>query len=198
VRTAVFLRFFVVVLTVALVPTMAAAGEWHVKLDPESTRISFTLKATMHTVTGTSQLASGVLVIDPETGSVSGEIVVDAASTDTGNTARDKKMHGKVLLSADHPRIVFRPDHLEGTLSGGSPKRVTLVGEFELLGNPHQINLPLDIRVDGSRFEASADFQVPYVEWGLKDPRTFVLRVAKEVQVRVAAKGKIISEDSAE
>jgi polyisoprenoid-binding protein YceI len=191
VRTGVFLRYLAVVLTVGLVPTIAAAGEWHVKLDPESTHISFTLKATMHTVTGTSQLASGVLVIDPETGSVSAEIVVDAASTDTGNTGRDKKMHGKVLLSTGHSQIVFRPDHFEETLSAGSNTGVTLVGEFELLGKSHPISIPLDIRIDGSHFEATAEFPVPYVEWGLEDPSTFVLRVAKEVQIRVTAEGTI-------
>lgn len=197
-RNTLFPRYFAVVLTVVLVPIIAGAGEWRVELDPESTQISFTLKATMHTVDGTSQLASGVLVIDPETGSVSGEIVVKSASAETGNNGRDKKMHGKVLLSAKHPQIAFRPDHLEGPLSTDSDARVMMTGEFELLGESHRIGIPLDIHVDGSRFEAAADFTVPYVEWGLKDPSTFVLRVAKEVRIRVAAEGTITVADGDE
>ena len=140
---------------------------------------------------GTAQLASGSLVIDPETGAVVvAKIVVDAASADTGNNGRDRKMHGKVLRSKDHPRIVFRPNHVNGTLRRGFDTHgVTLVGDFELLGKPHQISVPLDIRIDGSHFEAVVEFSVPYVEWGLEDPSTFVLRVAKEVQVQVITEG---------
>ncbi|MCJ7754614.1 MAG: hypothetical protein MUP13_08620, partial [Thermoanaerobaculales bacterium] len=64
---------------VALAPAQVRAAEWRVDLDPERTQVTFTLKATLHTVDGTAQLASGSLVIDPETGAVAGEIVVDAA-----------------------------------------------------------------------------------------------------------------------
>ncbi len=78
-----------------------------------------------------------------------------------------------------------------GLSTAGSNTGVTLVGEFELLGKSHPISIPLDIRIDGSHFEATAEFSVPYVEWGLKDPSTFVLRVAKEVQIRVTAEGTI-------
>ena len=190
-NAAVLYRCLAVALALAVAPSSGAAGEIRVDLDPELTRVSFTLKATLHTVEGTAQLASGSLVIDPETSAVAGEIVVDAASTDTGNTGRDKKMHGKVLLSAGHPQIVFRPTHLEGSLSNGAKTGITLVGDIELLGEPHQISIPLDIRIDGSHFEATAEFSVPYVEWGLEDPSTFVLRVAKGVQVRVTAEGTI-------
>lgn len=175
----------------ALASVPVQAAEWRVDLDPERTHLAFTLKATMHTVEGTAQLTSGSLVINPGTGAVAGQIVVDAATADTGNGGRDKKMHGKVLVSANHPRIVFRPDRFEGNLSPGSNTGVVLAGEFELLGKSHQISVPLDIRIDGSHFEANAEFTVPYVEWGLEDPSTFVLRVAKEVRVRVTADGTI-------
>jgi len=195
VSAVVLFRRLAVALTIVGAPLPASAGEWRVDLDPQQTQISFTLKATMHTVDGTAQLASGSLVIDPETGAVAGEIMVNAATADTGNNGRDKKMHGKVLLSKDHPRIVFRPDHLTGALAAGSNTGIILVGEFELMGTSHPISVPLDIRIDGSHFEATADFPVPYVEWGLKDPSTFVLRVAKEVQVRVTAEGTITPVD---
>ena len=170
--------------------SVSAAG-WQVDLDSGRTKISFTLKATMHTVNGTANLASGSLVIDPETGAVGGEIVIDASSAETGNGSRDKKMHKKVLVSGDHPRIVLRPARIEGSLNKGSNTRVELVGNLELVGTPHPITIPLDIRIDGSSFTATAEFTVPYAAWGLKDPSTFVLRVAKEVTVRVTTEGTI-------
>lgn len=193
---ALLYRRFAVALAIVGASTLAFGGEWRVDLDPEQTRLSLTLKATLHTVDGTARLTSGWLVIDPETGAAAGEIVVDAASTDTGNASRDKKMHGKVLLSAEHPQIVFRPDHFQGNISPGSNTGVVLAGEFELLGKAHRISVPLDIRIDGSHFEATAEFPVPYVEWGLKDPSTFVLKVAKAVQVRISSEGTITGENA--
>jgi len=179
-----------------LVPaaSVSAAG-WQVDLDPERTTVSFTLKATMHTVHGTANLATGSLVIDPDSGAVDGEIVIDAPSTETGNGSRDKKMHAKVLVSGEHPLIVLRPQQIQGNLTAGPDSTVTLVGDLELLGTPHPVTIPLDIRIDGSSFTATAEFTVPYAAWGLKDPSTFVLRVAKEVRVQVATEGTIKIED---
>jgi len=190
-RKTALVHCLALTLIVAMAAAPASAAGWQVDLDPARTKVSFTLKATMHTVHGSAELASGSLVIDPDTGAVDGEIVIDAPSAETGNGSRDKKMHGKVLLSGDHPRIALRPERLEGELTAGPNLTVTLVGDLELLGTSHPISIPLDIRIDGSSFTATAEFTVPYVAWGLKNPSTFVLRVAKEVQVQVAAEGTI-------
>ena len=178
----------------AAVAAPASASEWKVDLDPERTSVSFALKATMHTVHGTAKLSSGSLVIDPETGAASGEIVIDAPSAETGNGSRDKKMHRKVLVSGEHTRIVLRPKRLEGKLTRGHNTTVTVVGELELLGTPHPVTIPLDLLIEDSSFTASAEFTVPYAAWGLEDPSTFVLRVAKEVRVQVTTEGTLATE----
>jgi len=188
-------RCLVAAALVAVAPVQAPAAEWHVDLDPARTQVTFTLKATLHTVDGSARLASGSLVIDTDTGTVSGEIVIDAASTGTGNSGRDKKMHGKVLQSHEYPRIVLKPQSIEGPITSGQATEVVLTGELFVLDSPHPITIPLALRIEDTRFSAEAEFTVPYVEWGLEDPSTFVLKVAKEVQVRVTTEGTITVDD---
>jgi hypothetical protein len=68
---------------------------------------------------------------------------------------------------------------------------------MEILGQAHEITIPLKIQIVDDRFTATGDFEVPYVTWGLTDPSTFVLRVAKVVTVSTSAEGTIrISGDS--
>ena len=183
-------RLLFAMLAIAL-GSNAPATELTVELDPENTLVSFRLKATLHSVHGTAKATSGSLALDIETGEMTGEVVIDAVSAETGNKKRDKKMHSKVLRSAEHSRIVLRPRRLDGDFATSGPSDVTLLGDMVLLGQPHEISIPLQVEIVDDRFTASAVFEIPYVEWGLEDPSTFVLRVAKEVQVTVEARGSV-------
>jgi len=182
-------------LGLVLCAAASSAAEWRIEVDPLRANVSFTLKATMHSVHGTAAATSGGFSVDPDTGAATGEIVIDATSADTGNGSRDKKMHRKVLVTADNPLIVFRIRRLEGHLALEGASEVTLHGEIEILGQPHEIAIPLRVEINGGGFTAHAEFEIPYVEWGLKDPSTFILRVAKEVQVVIEAEGTIIIVD---
>lgn len=172
-----------------------AASELHIDLDPQLTVISFRLQATLHSVHGSAALAAGSLSLNTENGAMYGAVKIDATTAETGNKKRDKKMHGKVLLTADHPEIVLRARRLEGELAPQGASDVTLHGEIEILGQSHEIGIPSHIEIDDEHFTASFEFEVPYVDWGLEDPSTFVLRVAKVVQVNVEAVGTIVMID---
>ena len=165
----------------------ASGAQIQVHLPPESATVDFTLKATMHTVHGTATLESAEFTIDTETGAASGEAVVTSASADTDNGKRDKKMHSKVLLSSEHPLIVIRAERIEGPLVLEGTSEITLVGTMELIGAEHPVRIPMTVTIDGDTASVEATLQVPYVEWGLKDPSTFILRVGKEVPVTVKA-----------
>jgi polyisoprenoid-binding protein YceI len=69
------------------------------ELDATVTTIEFTFGATLHTVDGTLHAKEGTIHIDPEAGTASGRIVIDATSAKTGNDRRDRKMHEKILES---------------------------------------------------------------------------------------------------
>lgn len=178
-------------LTLLALATPLTAGELQIELDPELTSISFRLQATLHSVHGRAALTAGSLVLNTESGSMTGAVTIDATTAETGNKKRDKKMHAKVLRSAEHSRVVLRPHRLDGDLATAGASDVVLLGKMEILGQSHDIAIPLHIEIENSRFTADGSFEVPYVEWGLEDPSTFVLRVAKVVEITVEATGTI-------
>ncbi len=184
------MRYFRTVSPILLAAVLATAGflgaqDRMLQIDPARTTVEFTLGAVLHTVHGTFHLASGRMSFDPATGRAAGELVVDAASGQTGNDSRDKKMHSSVLESARFPRIVFQPDRVEGAVAGQGVSKVQLHGWFEIHGERHEMLVPLEVHATAAEYEATATFSVPYVKWGMKNPSTFVLRVEDHVELTV-------------
>ena len=100
-----------------LLPSSVAAQQIKVTLDPAQTKIEWTLGDVLHTVHGTFKLRTGNVTFDPQSGDASGEIIVDATSGESGNNARDKKMHKEVLESQRYPEIIFSPKHVTGRVA---------------------------------------------------------------------------------
>src|SRR5580658_7184066 len=87
----------------------ASAQETVLQIDPAHTKVEFTLGDVLHTVHGTFTLKRGDVRFD-NSGKAAGELVVDAASGQTGSETRDRRMNAVILESARYPEIVFRPD----------------------------------------------------------------------------------------
>lgn len=167
------------------------SGQTVLQLDPDASKIAFTLGATLHTVEGSFNVSRGVVRFDPESGEASGEIVADVTTGDTGKQGRDEDMHEKVLESGQYPQAVLTPTRVEGSLPESGSGEVTLHGTLELHGSTHEVSIPTQVTVQGDRVEATGSFRVPYVDWGMKDPSTFLLRVDKHVDVTVEAVGTV-------
>jgi polyisoprenoid-binding protein YceI len=195
-RRNAFLLWFAVSCAWALAPA-AFAQDLTIDLDPAATKVDFTLAATLHTVHGTLKLKSGRIRFDPSTGKMSGAIVVDATSADTGNASRDAKMHGEILESKQFPEIVFTPNQAKGPLlellNQQKPMQVQVSGVFRLHGQDHDATLMMSVAAGAAgRMDISGQFSVPYVKWGLKNPSTLVLRVGDTVDLEVQTRGKIV------
>lgn len=158
-----------------------------VDLDPAGTTVNFTLGATMHTVHGMFKLKSGHMVFDPKSGTASGSVIVDATSADTGNTSRDKKMHAEILQSGKFPEITFTPTHERGEIAEQGTSVAELSGIFHLCGHDHPATLNMTVEPSSGRVNATTNFAVPYVQWGLKNPSTFLLHVSDTVNLQIQA-----------
>jgi polyisoprenoid-binding protein YceI len=166
----------------------AAAAEQSLVLDPSHTSVGFVLAATLHTVRGELDLVRGELRFDPARGGVAGEVVLDARSARTGIGARDRDMHERVLESARFPEITLRAERLEVLRRDAASAEVKLHATLGIHGAAHPVAIPARVTALGEdRLVVEAAFRVPYVAWGMRDPSSFVLRVAKEVDVSVRA-----------
>lgn len=160
-------------------------------LDTQQTQVKFTLGDVLHTVHGTFKLKSGALQFDPKSGKMSGQIVVDAKSGESGNGMRDRKMHREILESDRYSEIMFRPDRVQGTVAEQGKSSVQVHGVFSIHGADHEITVPVEIEMQTDRWNATIHFTVPYVKWGMKNPSTLFLRVTDSVQIDVLASGTI-------
>ncbi len=168
-------------------PFSAQAQQSTLEFTPEHTKVEFTLGDVIHTVHGSFDLKHGAVHFNPDTGEISGAIVLDAASGKSGNRTRDRKMHRDVLQSEQYPEISFRPDHVEGKVGMQGPSTVQVHGVFSIHGADHEMTVPIKVEMAQEHWVATAMFTVPYVKWGLKNPSTFLLRVSESVEIDVRA-----------
>jgi polyisoprenoid-binding protein YceI len=176
--------------TLILAPA-SLAQESTIQLGPAQTKIEFSLNGNFHTVHGKFALKSSTIRFDPSTGKISGAIVVDATSGDTGNGSRDKKMHREILESAKFPEIVFTPMQMMGKVAADGASKLEVSGRFRLHGQDHDVTLPIDVQADGRSLQITTHIEIPYVQWGLKNPSNFILHVSDKLAVEIQATGRV-------
>jgi polyisoprenoid-binding protein YceI len=160
-------------------------------VDASKSNVQFALSAVLHTVHGMFKVKSGTVRFDAATGSASGQIIVNLESGETGVQERDRHMHEDVLESERFPEAVFSPDRVTGHVSLEGEFHVVLHGIMRIHGQDHEVTLPVTVKVHEGQIIATAKFIVPYVQWGMKDPSTFLLRVSDKVDVTVSLVGTV-------
>jgi len=167
----------------------AQSQELRFHFDPSKTTIAFTLGDILHTVHGSFQLKSGDVEYRIPTRSVTGNLIADATSGQSGNHSRDRKMHKEILESAKYPVISFRPDRVEGNVATLGTSNLQVHGIFSIHGADHELTMPVRVEVFPDHWTADTHFTVPYVKWGIKNPSTFMLRVSESVEIDVHSSG---------
>jgi polyisoprenoid-binding protein YceI len=175
----------------------AAAQRTSFQLDPSQTTVKFTLGDVLHTVHGTFHLKRGTLQLEPDSGKLSGEMVVDATSGESGSGMRDRKMHKEILESERFPEIGFRPDRIEGTVARQGKSAVKVHGMFSIHGVDREIMVPAEVEMSADHWSATVHFTIPYAKWGMKNPSTLFLRVNDYVEIDLVASGGVVENASA-
>jgi len=187
----------IAVLALLAVASSSSATQEALDVDPAQTTVKFTLGDVLHTVHGTFRLKHGALQLEPGSGKLSGEIVVDAKSGESGSGMRDRKMHKEILESETYPEISFRPDKVEGTVTSQGKSAVKVHGMFRIHGVDREIMVPADVEMSGDHWTAAVHFTVPYQKWGMKNPSTLFLRVSDSVEIDLVAAGSVVQQKAA-
>jgi polyisoprenoid-binding protein YceI len=167
-----------------------AAASLSLTLDPAQSKVHWTLPGSLHTVHGTFAVTRGALSFDRDSGKAGGEIVVNARSGESGNESRDARMHKEILETVKYPEVLFRPAQVEGKVAASGPCDVKVHGTLSVHGTDHEITALVHAELTGETWKGTAKFDVPYVEWGIKNPSNFLLKAGKVVSIEAEMAGR--------
>ena len=171
--------------------TQTAASEIVLTLDPARSTVHWNVDSSLHMVHGTFAVKNGTVHFDPQTGKAGGEIVVLATSGDSGNGSRDARMHKEILETSKYPEAIFRPTQVEGGIAPAGTSDVKLHGVFTLHGSDHELTAIVHAELASQHWTGTSRFDVPYVQWGIKDPSNFILKVKPVVNVEFEMSGDV-------
>ena len=161
------------------------------ELDPAQTQIEFTLPGTIRPVHGTFKLKSGTIRFNRATGKAGGSVDVDMTSEQSDNVSLDRKILGEVLETRKYPEANFIPAQVDGRLETEGESALQLSGMFRLHGIEHDFNLATTVTRNGDQMTATTHFQIPYVDWGMRNPGGMLFRVGNQVEINIKTVGRI-------
>ena len=182
--------FAVVALALIFTPAALAQHQTFV-VNPDASEVKMKLNTTHEVVNGTFHIQSGSIEFDRKAQTISGSVVVAAGSGKTGNDSRDKKMNKDILKVDQYTTVSFAPKTYTGTIAPSGDSTIQVSGVFTLIGIAHDLTIPMQIHMDGSKAMARAQFVVPYVQWGLKNPSFLIWKAENDVAIDINLVGQI-------
>jgi polyisoprenoid-binding protein YceI len=183
--------FQAVCLATVFISARLSAQELAISLDPSRTTIGFVVGDVLHTVHGTFQLKEGHIAFDSLKGTISGDIIVDAATGSSGNKIRDKRMTRDILEAQRYPDLRFNPTAYTGSVAMNGSSNIEVTGSFVIHGQSHEVTIPMQIQMSHEDVSAVGKFTVPYVQWGMRNPSNFLLKVNDKVEIELTAIGRV-------
>ena len=182
--------FAVLALAVILAP-VALAQHRTFAVNSDASEVKIKLNTTHEVVNGTFHVQSGSINFDRTASHISGIVIVAAGSGKTGNDSRDKKMNKDILKVDQFAAVSFAPKTYNGMIAASGDSTIQVSGVFTLLGTPHELTIPMQIHIDGSKATARAHFIIPYVQWGLKNPSFMFWKAENDVAIDLNLVGQI-------
>jgi polyisoprenoid-binding protein YceI len=185
------MKYFAVLALAVILGPAALAQHQTFAVNPDASEVKMKLNTTHEVVNGTFHIQSGSIEFDRSAPKMSGSVTVLAGSGKTGNDSRDKKMNKDILKVDQYTTVSFAPKTYTGTIAPSGDSTIQVSGVFTLLGNPHDLTIPMQIHMDGSKATTRAQFVVPYVQWGLKNPSFMFWKAENDVAIDLNLVGQV-------
>jgi polyisoprenoid-binding protein YceI len=185
------MKIVAVAVLAALSVTATFAQHRTFAVNPGASEVRIKLNTTHEVVSGTFHVQSGTIEFDSAHAEISGVVVVAAGSGNTGNGSRDKKMNRDILKSDQFTTVSFAPKAYSGMIASSGDSTIQVSGVFTLLDTPHNITIPMQIHIEGAKVTAKAQFTIPYVQWGLKNPSFLIWKAENDVAISLTLVGEI-------
>jgi polyisoprenoid-binding protein YceI len=185
------MKSFAVLAVAVLLAQAAFAQHQTFAVNSDASEVKIKLNTTHEVVNGTFHVQSGSINFDRTASHISGIVIVAAGSGKTGNDSRDKKMNREILKVDQFATVSFAPKAYTGTVAASGDSTIQVSGVFTLLGTPHDLTIPMQIQIDGSKATARAQFVVPYVQWGLKNPSFMFWKAENDVAIDLNVVGQV-------
>ncbi len=182
--------FVVLALAVVLAPAVFAQHQTFA-VNPDASEVKMKLNTTHEVVNGIFRVQSGSIDFNRTASHISGIVIVAAGSGKTGNDSRDKKMNKDILKVDQFATVSFAPKRYNGIIGASGDSTIQVSGLFTLLATAHDLTIPMQIHVDGTKATVKAQFVVPYVRWGLKNPSFLIWKAENEVAIDLNLVGQI-------
>jgi YceI-like domain len=180
----------VVALALIFAPAVLAQHQTFA-VNSDASEVKMKLNTTHEVVDGTFHIQFGSINFDRTASNISGVVIVAAGSGKTGNDSRDKKMNKDILKVDQFATVSFAPKAYNGTIAASGDSTIQVSGVFTLLGTAHDLTIPMQIHIDGSKATARAQFVVPYVQWGLKNPSFLIWKADNDVAIDLNLVGQV-------
>ena len=145
------MKCFMVSALAAVLAPVALAQHQAFAVDPDASEVRIKLDTTHEVVSGAFHVQSGSSTFDRAASRISGMVIVAAGSGKTGNDSRDKKMNKDILKVDQFATVSFAPKVYTGTIGGSGDSTIQITEVFTLLGTPHDLTIPVQIHLEGSK-----------------------------------------------
>ncbi len=179
--------------TIALLaPAALPVGAFDLR--PES-RVEFVVADNRGGFTGETQEVTGAVTVREREGGYTAavEAKIDARTIRTGSGLRDAQMRGRTFLNTvAFPFITFK-----GTVTaeapGGPQFKSTLRGKLTVKNVTRDVDVPLNIAVEGNTYTAQGEVAIKFTDFGLPIPQFLIFvaedRILIKLQVQLRPKG---------